>query len=200
MNPIILPKKILNKDVDYLIQIYNSNINHFDYKIDNRDINNILKKIKENNNYYNSNQIQKNLLYVIIKLFETNDIDNPLSTLDGGIPNNGIEFINKKTYDGLGIYHSHISNIDKGVLIWYAEFIGKKIIIKFEYHSPHPDDNYREIIKRIYNNTNSFNLNTGDFLSDSKYKLIESFIFNFKNFIKINESKKYFTKRNISHT
>jgi len=183
MNPIILPKKIINKDIDYLIEIYNTKIINFNYKIDKRNINYILNNIKNNNNYFDSNQIQKNFIYLLIKLFVSNSLENPLSPIDGGIPNDGIEFINKKTYEGLGIYHCHISNIDKSVLIWYIEFIKNEILLKFEYYSPHPDDNYREVINKIYNNTNSFNLKTGEYLYDNKKNLYEKFILNFNNYI-----------------
>ena len=177
MNPIILPKKLINKDEYYFLEIYEKLSKEFSFKIDNRNVDKIFNSILDIN-------VKKNLYFFFIKLFETNNIENPLSYIDGGIPNNGIEFINRKTYEGLGIYHAHISNIDKSVLIWYFEFTKKEILLKFEYCSPHPEDGYKKNINDIYNNPNSFNISTGEYLSDNKYKLNEYHILNFNNFVK----------------
>jgi hypothetical protein len=155
MSPIILPKKYLNRSLSELFDIFKESSRNLSFKIDNRNIKSILSFVKNNNNYYDSIDIRKNIIYFLIKLCETDSIDNPLSIIDGGIPNGGIEFINKNTYDGLGIYHCHISFIDKGVLIWWLEFEDNNIQLKFCYKSPHPDDDYKSIITSIYNNMNS---------------------------------------------
>ena len=161
MRPIILPKKYINKELSELFSIFKENYKNFSYKIDNRNIEDIFLFIEKNNSYYNSIDIRKNIIYFLIKLCELDDIYNPLSSTDGGIPQHGIEFINKNTYERLGIYHCHVSNLDKGVLIWYLEFDNTNLSLKFIYESPHPSDDYKELITKIYNNTKSFDSKRG---------------------------------------
>jgi len=183
MNPIILPKNFLSKSLDDLYSEYKINKKNLIYKIDNRNIDNIFSIIENSNSEFNCINIQKNLLFFLIELCKSNDIENPLSTINGGVPNDGIEFINKKTMESLGVYHCHISNIDNSVLIWYIEF-EDDISIKFEYLAPHPSDNYKDILKKIYENVNSYNIFTCEFLKDKKRLLYENIIIRFNSYLK----------------
>lgn len=182
MNPIIIPKKLLNKDIKFFKNEFNNNKIFFNFIIDNRNIENISNMIK-------NDKVIKNFDFFLMRMTQNNDFQNPLSTTEGGMPNNGFEFINKKTFDGLGIYHCHLSNEDKSVLIWYFIF-DDSLKLKFEYIPNHPDDDYKSILERIYNLEYSFNLITGEFMNENKHLLMENNILKYEQFL--NESNDTF--------
>lgn len=95
----------------------------------------------------------------------------------------GFEFINKKTYDGLGVYHAHISEHDKGVLIWYMTYDEYGYIVNFEYIvHPKNDVEYKNIINNIYNLDNSYHHIKQDYLMNLYKLLKENVITSFENF------------------
>ena len=177
MNPIKISKKYVYENINMMYDEFKYKSNNTDYKIIPHSIDEILNNIK-------NVDIKRNILYFLIKFCEIDDIENPLSISDGGKPTNGFEFINKKTFEGLGIYHCHISEIDKGVLIWYIiTDENYQPLLKFEYMT-HPKDDYKKILNEIYNDPNTLNMNTGKYFSDSLNLLMENnIIVKFFNFI-----------------
>ena len=119
---------------------------------------------------------------------ETDDIENPLNFKDGGLPKGGFEFINKSNYDGLGVYHCHLSNIGKSVLLWYLNLNNNGINLKFKYITPHPNDMYKSVLNEIYNESESFDIKKCIFLNENKHLLElnfnENYIIKFIDFIK----------------
>ena len=92
------------------------------------------------------------------------------------------ELINKKTYEGLGIYHSHISTLDKGVLIWYITWNDSGFMVNFKYQS-HPLDNYKQIKNDIYLLRDSYHYKKGEYLNKLTKLLNEHLTTTFKEFI-----------------
>ena len=99
-------------------------------------------------------------------------------------PSNGIEFYNKQTHKYLGIYHIHLSNIDKSVLLWYFKYNENGIFVHFEYII-HPNDDYKQILKDIYNrNDDGFNFSENCYFMEKHLKE-NIFIKTFEDFNKI---------------
>lgn len=188
MNHLIVNKNIIKTYDFYYNKIFKEihclNINK-------KSISNIINTLKNNLNDEDFLNISSKILFFICAMIDNNDITNPIDyKLYGTKPRGGFEFINKKTDEGLGIYHAHISEDDKGVLIWYNIWTNKGISIYFEYISPHPNDYYKSIIKRLYETNNIIHIIRYQYLVDLKYLLNENLYFMyFKQFEKYFENK-----------
>lgn len=195
MNNIVIPNYYKQKDNAWFIDRieFFSNKVEFSYNINNIDL--ILKHIIKQYNMPHSYFKQKQILYLIFSLLKNNNYQEPF-----GIDNdNGRPILyNKYTFTGdyrktsLGIYHAHISDVDKDVLIWYftLDYDGQ-LDIHFEYML-HPKK-YEPILKKIYEIENGFNMDEGEFFENLNY-LFESKILNFNDFLLeqfVKEENKY---------
>ena len=106
--------------------------------------------------------------------------------MNTGKPKSGFEFINKKTLEGISIYHLHLSNLDKSILFWYIEEVNNNLFIKFKYEKEHPKDDYKNIIKEMFNNPKVIHLEKGDYIINYpyllKYNVDENIILKFADF------------------
>jgi hypothetical protein len=101
------------------------------------------------------------IIYFLYHLKQNLNYDkfNFIPTEDISKPNNGFEFINKKENNKLGVYHTHINEKDKTVLIWYLIWNAETFYLKFDIII-HPRDDYKNYIKNIYlNEIDGFNSN-----------------------------------------
>ena len=103
------------------------------------------------------------------------------------MPKGGYPFSNKIGISR-GVYHAHISSKYSIVLIW---FITKEYddidnyIINFKYMTPHPNyEKYNEILKDVYNNEYSYNIEQHKYLSEIN-DLNENIIYKYDEFINI---------------
>lgn len=177
-NKIILPSTFKNKDFNTINNELNSFSNSFSFDKD--SFKNIFNQELTKNEEYS-------ILYLIYQIFKNDDYVRPLKNEKyGGIPSQGqFEFINPNNGLGLDIYHAHIYDDTKGVLIWYNIFDDYGLRLKFEYHRPHPTDNYKDILKRIINNENSYSVFPFIPLSEKHSYLKESVITSFERFCKM---------------
>lgn len=186
MNPIVIPKNHVNKNREWYYLFIKDEIKNYQYKIDNRNIYNIVEQIENNNNYNNSNFIIHNFLYFLYKLILSDKNTPILTLLEGGVPNSGIEFINKNTSELLGIFHIHLSGIDNSVIIWYPTVDRSGVSLKFEYHI-HPSDDYEKILSDIYKrDDNGYHFEYCDYFINLKklldFTIKENNILKFKDF------------------
>jgi len=179
MNPITIPKNYLNKHKDFYINyIRNSKT---DFRITLSNIQNIINSITKNNNIKNSDLIVENFLYFVYRFIDCDNEYPNLKLSEGGVPLNGIEMYNFNTRKYLSIYHIHLSEIDKSVILWYIKFNKNGFTVQFEYLK-HPDDDYKSIIEEIYNrNDDGYNFSEGDYFKNLKNitetNIKEKFIF-----------------------
>jgi hypothetical protein len=114
------------------------------------------------------------IYYVLYKIITENKLHINVSP----IPKNGLSFIdlnNKPT--SLGIYHCHLNN--SKVLIWYVtKDSSNNLNLEIEYID-HPSDDYKQVLKNIYENTQGYNTITGQYFKDYRTStyLKDSFIF-----------------------
>lgn len=175
MHQIQIEDSLKNKTEDWFYDaIYNINsIFYF-----NNDVEECIENMDENDKIKS--------LYVLYKIL----LENTLLPSIKPSPSNGLEFRNKnkkltnfldfkKSYP-LGIYHCHLNNTTKTILIWYIEKDNySNLNIKTEYVK-HPNDNYKKILTNIYKNSDGFNLNDNKYFKDyfkniylsEKYKVI----------------------------
>lgn len=167
LHSVILPKKYIYYDLDWYLR----EIDKYEpfFYFDKNKINDILDNIKEKHNSDDYLNICKNLLFFILNFVKSEDIENPIDyELYGSRPKDGFEFYNKKLNEGKGVYHAHISNIDKGVFIWYVTW-DIRPCVNFVYEAPHPNDDYDNIINIIYNDKNAWHYNKSKFLYKMQY-------------------------------
>lgn len=169
LHPIIIPPKLV-----YNIEFCYNNIkdNEVSFPFPQIKIDNVVNNIKNNNNYNDSKLIIKNLYYFLYKYIIKDNPKEFLNIDDGGIPVGRLELKNKDSNKGFGIYHCHLSNIDKSILIWYPIINKKGYFMNLEYFK-HPTNNkYDYLIKEIYyRNDDGYNLEIGEYFIDLKYLL-----------------------------
>lgn len=158
-----------SKIIDMIIDInFDSNI------YINDDTLNIINDINNNDN--------KLLIYYIIYRIIS---DNDLNVSDIITPKNGLSFRDLKSKESLGIYHAHLN--DYMVLIWYINKYDDGYELNIEYIK-HPNDMYKNILKKIYNLNNSFHLYEYDYMKNlyiNSYLNENKYILSFWNFLKI---------------
>ncbi len=182
MNCVKIPLSYLEYDIDWYyneIKKYNPS-----FLINIKQIKDIINyiKIKKTKKY---SDISKNLLFFILKMVENDNFEIPINFEKfGSNPKWGFELVNKKTYEGLGIYHSHISEIDSGVLIWYITWNINGFIINFIYE-PHPSDDYRQIKNDIYSMEDSYHYTKDEYLNKLTKLLTEHIIISYESFNKL---------------
>ena len=153
MNPIKRPPGYIynvDKCIDYINNYY------ADMTFIQEDVDLIFEQIElieQDFNYNTKEDIKNNFIYFLYQYTKTNKPSQPLIYTDGGKPANGFEFLNKKTGDGYGIYHCHLSEINSSILIWYPLWHTNGFELRIEYISPHPSiKEYDRYIKNIYDN------------------------------------------------
>ena len=183
MNSIIVPNSYIN----YSIEEFDSLISECEpnFRLNKGNIETILDDIMLRNDKKDFDIISNALLFLIYNMVKTDDIIEPLHHSFKGRPESSFCFMNKKNSQSKGVYHAHISDIDRGVLIWYVTYGKNGYMVNFEYCAPHPyTSGYNEIIDRIFKMNNSFNVETFELLSDTPSLLIDSVIY-YGDFIKL---------------
>lgn len=173
MKTVQISKKLKNFTVPEIIDNI-SELGSGDYITNN--VKNILSNISDERN-------AKLVLYVIHTILKSNNL-SPKELRP--TPEHGIQLSNPTTKEPYGIYHIHLRN--KYVLIWYL-VINPEYgnIINFEYmpHPP-PNDDYRTVVKDIYNRGDfGYNSDKGEFFMNIPNIIKESnkYISLYKQFI-----------------
>jgi hypothetical protein len=172
-----LPPNHISFELSWYIE--NIYLLNFNFRIHMNSISKIL------DDKYISDYSKHKILFLIYKMAECDTIEYPFDHLKyGGMPSNGFDIFNKEKNIPRGIYHAHISEEERGVLIWYITYNEKGYMVHFEYVYPHPDDDYKKIIKRIYNIKYGWNQHEYKYFKELEYLIKESKIeTSFKNFI-----------------
>ncbi len=190
MNCIKRPYSFLGYDINwYMDQIeIKSSKNNLEFDINTKQIKEIIIRINKSHSFEDYQEICKNLLFLIYYMVDNKSYKYPIIDINyGGRPDTGFEFIrrkrlNKRFINDLGVYHSHISEIDYGVLIWYITWNNNGIIVNFVY-LPHPSDDYTDILNKIYSIDDAYHIDEGEYLINLSKLLYENIIITFEKFI-----------------
>ena len=151
MNKVIVEPELNIKEKPFFNKEFSKNKS--DFKLSK----NLLKFVNEIENR-GDRQI---IYYVIYKIITEGKLDIDISPT----PKNGLSFTDLDNKPkSLGIYHCHLNN--SKVLIWYvSKDSDNNINLEIQYIN-HPSDDYKSVLKYIYENTDGYNTVTNQYFKD----------------------------------